>query len=140
MTYGNRLVALGAAFMVGLVAPSAAFAQDNAVGAQVFSASCAVCHGADGKGDGEFGDVLTVKPANLTRLSANNDGVFPYLRVFHTIDGRTTIRAHGPAIMPIWGDTFAGEIGEAGGPFGRELLIRAKIVALVDYIETLQVE
>jgi len=140
MSYSNRLAVLMTATAMVFAASSAALAQDNTVGADAFNASCAVCHGADGKGDGEFGDVLTVKPINLTRLSANNDGVFPYLKVFHAIDGRTTIRSHGPAIMPIWGDAFASEIGESAGPFGSELLIRAKIVALVDYIETLQVE
>jgi len=140
MFQGKRLVALAAVVGFGIAMPGIAWAQENLVGADVYNVSCAVCHGSSGQGNGEFADVLTVKPADLTKLSANNDGVFPYLRVFQTIDGRTTIRAHGPAVMPIWGDSFAAGIGETAGPFGRELLIRAKIVALVDYVETLQVE
>ncbi|RYE46720.1 MAG: cytochrome c [Hyphomicrobiales bacterium] len=92
----------------------------------------------DGRGGGEFADVLTVRPPDLTKLSQKNDGVFPYLRVFQTIDGRASIRAHGTPVMPIWGDTFTKEIGQAAGPFGTELLVRARIVALVDYIETIQ--
>jgi mono/diheme cytochrome c family protein len=113
-------------------------AQDNQLGSDTYQAACAVCHGPAGQGDGEFSDVLTVKPPNLTLLSANNDGVFPYLDVFRTVDGRTTIRAHGSAVMPIWGDTFKREIGESAGPFGAEILVRARIVALVDYLESLQ--
>lgn len=84
--------------------------------------------------------MLTVQPPNLTTLTSQNEGVFPYLDVFHTIDGRTTIRAHGTSEMPIWGDYFSRQIGEAAGPFGRELLIRAQVVALVDYIESLQTQ
>lgn len=140
MSRGKRLVALAAAVGFGFAVPGTGLAQENPVGADAYNVSCAVCHGTSGQGDGEFADVLTVKPPNLTRLSAENDGEFPYLQVFHAIDGRTTIRAHGSAAMPIWGDFFAAGIGEAGGPYGKELLIRAKIVALVDYVETLQVE
>jgi mono/diheme cytochrome c family protein len=108
------------------------------VGEEAYRVSCAVCHGSTGQGDGEFADVLTVKPTNLTTLSAQNDGVFPYLEVFQAVDGRTTIRAHGTAVMPIWGDYFKRQIGDVAGPFGSELLARARITALVDYIETLQ--
>lgn len=113
-------------------------AQDNTVGSEIYRTSCAVCHGTDGKGSGEFGAELTVKPANLTLLSARNDGVFPFLEVFQFIDGRSQVGAHGTRTMPIWGDVFKGGIGESAGPFGAELLIRARMVALVDYIETLQ--
>jgi mono/diheme cytochrome c family protein len=120
-------------------APSVAVqAQDNTVGAGAFAISCAVCHGSTGQGDGEFADVLAVKPANLTQLAANNNGVFPFLKVFQTVDGRAMIPAHGTRIMPIWGDSFSRAIGEGAGPFGQELLIRAKIVALVEYVEALQ--
>lgn len=127
-----------AAFAALLMAAGAAKAQDTAIGAEIFRTSCAVCHGTTGQGDGEFADVLTVKPANLTKLSARNDGVFPFLSVFQFIDGRATVRAHGTSLMPIWGDAFAATVGDAAGPFGSELMVRAKIVALVDYIETLQ--
>ena len=124
--------------LLGLAVAVPSLAQDNQLGSDTYQAACAVCHGPTGQGDGEFSDVLTVKPPNLTLLSANNDGVFPYLDVFRTVDGRTTIRAHGSAVMPIWGNTFKREIGESAGPFGSEILVRARIVALVDYLESLQ--
>jgi mono/diheme cytochrome c family protein len=126
--------------IVGLALAAPASAQDiaNVIGEEAFRVSCAVCHGATGDGNGEFADVLTVKPADLTKISAKNDGVFPYLKVFQAVDGRTTLRAHGTAVMPIWGDYFKRQAGESAGPFGAELLARARVVALVDYVESLQ--
>lgn len=121
---------------LGLV--SAALGQDNAVGADAYRTSCAVCHGANAQGDGEFANLLKVRPPNLTLLSSQNNGEFPFLKVLQTIDGRAVVPAHGTRIMPIWGDTFEREVGESAGPYGAELLIRARIVALVDYIESLQ--
>lgn len=127
---------VGALTVMSFATPG--IAQDNQLGADTFGVACAVCHGSAGQGDGEFAGVLTVRPPDLTKLSAGNDGIFPYLRVFQTVDGRTSIRAHGTPVMPIWGDTFTREIGQAAGPFGAELLVRARIVALVDYVESLQ--
>lgn len=119
---------------LGLALPGSA--QDNSVGEAAYNVACAVCHGSTGQGNGEFADVLAVKPPDLTKLSASNDGVFPYLKVFQTVDGRTTVRAHGSSVMPIWGDHFTRDV-DAGG-YGAELLVRARIVALVDYVESLQ--
>lgn len=117
---------------------SAALAQDNLVGEKEYERSCAICHGNAGQGNGEFGLLLTVKPSDLTRLTADNDGVFPFLDVFQTIDGRAIVRGHGSP-MPIWGATFTADVGDAAGPYGAELVIRARIVALVEYIEGLQI-
>ena len=94
--------------------------------------------GANAQGDGEFANLLKVRPPNLTLLSSQNNGEFPFLKVLQTIDGRAVVPAHGTRIMPIWGDTFEREVGESAGPYGAELLIRARIVALADYIESLQ--
>ena len=101
--------------------------------------ACAVCHGVDGKGDGEFAQHLNVKPKDLTQLAKNaSDGKFPYLDVLMAIDGRTGVRGHGMANMPIWGDVFAADAGEMGGPYGAELIVRARLVAVVDYVNSLQ--
>ncbi|HZY48284.1 MAG TPA: cytochrome c [Devosia sp.] len=126
--------------LAGLGLASSSVGQDNPTGADAFRTTCAVCHGSGGQGDGEFADVMTVKPPNLTLLSEKY-GEFPYLRVFHAVDGRTTIPAHGSRVMPIWGDYFRLKAEEAGGGKGgseNELLIRAQIVALVDYVQSLQ--
>ena len=84
-----------AGVLLFLGASSTGYAQDNQIGADAYTAACAVCHGSDGKGAGEFADVLTVAPPDLTVLKAQNDDVFPYLDVFQIVDGRTTLRAHG---------------------------------------------
>ncbi len=118
--------------MVGTTA-----AEENQIGAETFAKYCVVCHGPTGVGDGEFADVLKVKPADLTTLAAKNNGEFPYLGTLRTIDGRTMVRGHA-GMMPVWGDVLKNEIGDTAGPYGAELLIRAQMVALVDYIETLQ--
>lgn len=139
MRIDGRLVALSAGLAMMISSGAPAVAQDNTIGKEAYTVSCAVCHGSDGRGGGEFADVLNVAPPDLTRLTANtSDKVFPYLYVFETVDGRASIRAHGTPEMPIWGDTFKRRVGEEAGPFGAELLIRAKIVALVDYVESLQ--
>ena len=123
---------------VGLGIASSGMAQDNVVGKAAYDVACAVCHGSSGQGGGEFADILTVKPPDLTAISARNDGVFPYLKVFQIVDGRTTVRAHGTSVMPIWGDYFRREVEGGSGGFGTELMVRARIVALVDYVESLQ--
>jgi mono/diheme cytochrome c family protein len=132
----RRLLFASLMMATGLVTP--AMAQDNTVGLETYQENCAVCHGATGVGDGQFASLLTVKTADLTLLSSKNNGQFPFLDVFRIIDGRTTLRAHGSSAMPIWGDVFKSEIGASAGPFGSEALVRAKIVSLVDYLETLQ--
>jgi len=126
------------ALVIGLGLASSGMAQDNEVGKAAYGAACAVCHGSSGQGGGEFADVLTVKPPDLTAIAARNNGEFPYLKVFQIVDGRTTLRAHGTSVMPIWGDYFKREFEGSSGGFGSELLVRARIVALVDYIESLQ--
>jgi mono/diheme cytochrome c family protein len=130
-------MALVSALLI-LATTSAGYGQENKIGADAFATACAVCHGSDAKGGGEFASVLTVKPPDLTTLKARNDGIYPYLDVFHIVDGRATLRAHGTSAMPIWGDTFKQEIGDLAGPFGSELLVRARITALVDYLESIQ--
>lgn len=127
---------VGALAMLMSVAPGVA-QQANKLGEALFMDSCAACHGTDGASHGEFAEMLTVRPSDLTLIAKNNNGVFPYLDVFHIVDGRAIVRAHGSA-MPIWGQTFAPESVEDSNPYGRELIVRAKITALVDYVESLQ--
>lgn len=131
-------IALALTLAVGLGVSSSGVAQDNTVGEAAYAVACAVCHGSSGQGGGEFADILTIKPPDLTTISARNDGQFPYLKVFQIVDGRTTLRAHGTPVMPIWGDYFSREVEGNSGGYGSELLVRARIVALVDYIESLQ--
>ena len=56
-----------------LALPAAAFAEDATsfgieAGHDEFMISCSSCHGTSAKGDGPVAEVLTVKPADLTRI------------------------------------------------------------------------
>jgi mono/diheme cytochrome c family protein len=69
------------------------------LGKNEFLQSCASCHGASGKGDGPVANSLSPRPADLTKLSEANNGVFPVLRVHEVIDGRIERLVHGSREM-----------------------------------------
>lgn len=117
---------------------SPVLAQDAALSADQYTTECAVCHGASGKGDGVMAKILTVKPADLTVLAKNNGGEYPFLRVFQTIDGRTQVTGHGDRAMPIWGDVFQADSSLPPGSYGSEQMVRARVLELVYYIQSIQ--
>ena len=98
---------------------------------------CATCHGATGKGNGEMAALMVFKPANLTQLSTQNKGEFPFWRVYRAIDGREIVRGHGSREMPLWGFVFQVEEG-ANGTSAQQDLVRGRIWQLVYYLESLQ--
>lgn len=79
---------------------------DASSGAAMYKTYCAVCHGTAGKGDGPAASVLKVAPGDLTRLSRNNGGKFPELRVYGILEGTVSLPSHGSREMPMWGDLF----------------------------------
>ena len=118
---------------------ASANAQDNDLGRQLYQESCSTCHGASGLGDGEFAQYMNVRPSNLTQIAMKqSDKKFSFLDVFMIVDGRTGVRGHGSTDMPIWGSVFQRDLGNTGGPYGSELMTRARLVALVDYLESMQ--
>jgi len=123
---------------------SAAHAQEDAeLGKREYMRSCASCHGVTGKGDGPIGKSLTKPPADLTKLSENNKGMFPVSRVYAVIDGRIQIMIHGPRDMPVWGDTYTRGLTDRlpQGFMSKDLadaLVRVRILVLVEYLSTLQ--
>ena len=64
-----------------LIWAGAPFAQDAQMGAERFLTYCATCHGIDATGQGPMAGVLVIKPVDLTKLAANNNGTFPMARV-----------------------------------------------------------
>ena len=50
-------------------------------GEEMFVTYCAVCHGRDAKGGGPAARALRVPAADLTQLTAKNNGKFPELKV-----------------------------------------------------------
>ncbi len=113
-----------------------AMAQQSA-GENEYMIACAGCHGESGKGEGPFAELLTIHVPGLTGLSAANEGVFPFLDTLMAIDGRTGVRGHGGP-MPIWGDRFEASALEESGFYGSELIVRGRLMALVEYIESIQ--
>ncbi len=105
-----------------------------------FVNSCASCHGRDGKGAGFLTRVFRgVDPGDLTQLSANNGGNFPFERVFEVIDGRLEVAAHGERKMPVWGDRYMVEsMGDFGPDSQNEQRVRARVLELSYYLQTIQ--
>lgn len=118
-------------------------AQNFDRGKYEFEAHCAVCHGLSGRGDGSFAQLFRAGTllGNLTELSKKNNGVFPFQRVYETIDGTQNVEAHGTQLMPIWGPRYRFEAGRRSGddfPADSEAYVRARILALTEYVYRLQ--
>lgn len=112
------------------------------IGKREYEANCVVCHGVKGKGDGPFNQVLTIKTPDLTVLSKNNDGLFPVSRVLEVIDGRNVVKGHGTREMPIWGDIYTSQASPQFDdyPYNAALFVWARTLALIDYLNRLQVK
>jgi len=135
-----RAIVVGASLSA---APVLTYAQVVDIGRREYSNSCAVCHGASGRGDGPLARQLKTSVADLTRIEANNNGILPVDRIYAVIDGRQAVETHGPRDMPLWGNVFSTDVA-AGLCFGLaspkelESLVKGRIFALIGYIHTLQ--
>lgn len=128
--------AIAAIILILVVHPT--LAQEMSYGEAEFKASCAGCHGSDGRGDGPLAAQLGRPPTDLTALAASNGGGFPYWKVFAIIDGRYVVPGHGTREMPVWGREFLSADTDTYGPMGGEASTRERILALAEYIATLQ--
>ena len=111
------------------------------VGKHEYVSNCAVCHGKSGKGGGPYAAITVTRIPVLTVLSKNNGGVFPFARVYATIDGTDEVKAHGTRDMPIWGTEYRFKGAEQYGELSvriPESYVRARILALTEYIYRLQ--
>ena len=113
----------------------------SAMGRVTFNRYCASCHGLKADGSGPVARMLKIPPADLRRLSIENDGEFPADRVNATIDGREDVKGHGNRDMPVWGEVFQTTlVANPADPeeSGEDRAVR-KTRELVLYIQTLQV-
>jgi len=104
-------------------------------GQTMYKEYCAVCHGADAKGQGPFAPTLKVPPADLTTLAKRHGGKFPYEYVSGVLRfGPGPNILHGASDMPTWGPIFQ--------YFDRndERAVRQRIKNLCNYLSTLQGE
>jgi len=106
------------AFIIGAIALGASttlYAQQAGsasqgvdVGKYLYESHCAICHGSSGTGS-DRGPYWSKPVPDLTTLSNRNGGVFPFMRVYETIDGRNEVQTHGPRDMPVWGKEFTAQ-------------------------------
>ena len=122
--------------MIGTLAVVAAPApaQDNPA-KTAYLRYCAACHGETGKGDGLVSTFLRPKPTDLTQIAKTHGGEFPTAWLTRVIDGRQEVGAHGKADMPVWGEVFREEAGEAPAA---EAMVRSKVGLINEYVRTLQ--
>ena len=99
--------------------------------------ACSICHGAFGRGDGSMANMLEKAPADLTQLSKNNGGVFPWRFVYETIDGRLLTDAHGQRDMPIWGEVWTRAV-PAEQARQSDVYVKGRILELMLYLDAIQ--
>jgi len=134
---GIRLKSTLVAFaMLPALLPAVASAEDAGVveaGKNRFIQYCAVCHGEDAKGNGPFATLLNKQPPDLTVLTKNNGGSFPFNRIFDAIDGRSGLHgAHGTKDMPIWGGEWK------GSSVASETALRGRVLEMIIYLQSVQ--
>ncbi|NOT54186.1 MAG: cytochrome c [Deltaproteobacteria bacterium] len=133
------LALMGGCVLWGMRAPASAQTSPEqevmAAGKPVFEQYCATCHGGDAKGGGVASNMLTVKPADLTMISKNNNGTFPFWRMYGVVDGREQIKGHGTRDMPIWGAEFR---TQAASNITAQSQVRGRILELVYYLQSIQ--
>jgi mono/diheme cytochrome c family protein len=119
-------------------------AQTVSLGEFEYRNSCAVCHGEDGTGNGPFAGMMEIGPVDLTVLQRNNGGVFPVERLYKAIDGSEDVKAHGMRDMPVWGTRYIARIDNDPAfdysPDERRRYARNRILALIEYLSTIQAE
>ncbi len=103
-----------------------------ASGKEMYTAYCASCHGADGKGNGPAASALKAVPSDLTAIQKANGGKFPTEHVYEIINGRAGTPAHGSSDMPVWGPVFRRLSGS------HDAEVQQRISNLTDYIKSLQ--
>jgi mono/diheme cytochrome c family protein len=139
MTRSKVFCVLAVASAVTFAGPAWAEARSE-LGKVEYESNCVMCHGASGKGDGFYTQYLKIPVPDLTTIAKRNGGVFPADRLIEVIDGRQALKGHGPRGMPIWGASYTEQANEyyRGFGFSGEQYVRARILALVDYLYTLQ--
>ncbi len=106
-------------------------------GRALFMQNCAVCHGADARGDGEMARAMTRPPKDLTLIALRNGDSFPRARVMSTIDGYAKSDLSGPG-MPEFGALLQGDLVPFDSGDGKPTPTPRKLVALLEYIESVQ--
>ncbi|MGH7894397.1 MAG: c-type cytochrome [Candidatus Binatia bacterium] len=95
---------------------------------------CGACHGPGGKGDGIAGSFMRPKPPDLTQIAKQSGGTFPLKKVMRYVDGTDDVRAHGDPDMPVWGEVFRDQSGDAT----RRAEVQGKLLLITEYLQSIQ--
>ncbi|SMX27330.1 Cytochrome c [Pelagimonas phthalicica] len=126
----------GVAALVGVVACGEMETESERRGKDLYTSFCVSCHGVRGVADGPLAQSLPVAPADLSQLSASNDGVFPTERVMVQVFGYPGKFHQG--LMPEFGPLLEGEQVEWVSPSGEKTLTPRALLDIVAYVKTLQ--
>ena len=129
-------VATVATVLLGACMPENTMPQ-AADGRALFMENCAVCHGADAKGNGELARGLAKPPRDLTLIQLRHKDVFPRAKVMSIVDGYTRLASDRPG-MPEFGALLEGDLVPFDSGDGRQTPTPRKLVALVAYLESIQ--
>ena len=126
------MTGLGIAGLVAACAP-----EPQKTGAALdYATYCAACHGPSGRGNGPAAVGMQPAPADLTVLASQNGGVFPKSRVMGQLVGYTMGRSE--SHMPVFDALRDGPVVMYDDGSGQRVATPARLVALADYIQTLQ--
>ncbi|MCD1619984.1 cytochrome c [Salipiger manganoxidans] len=125
--------------LLGLAACMDSAMPEPSDGRALYGDYCAGCHGAAGRGDGPLAAGMTPPPADLTLIAARNGGELPRAQVLSTIDGYSRVHPDGPG-MPEFGALLQGDLVPYDSGDGTLTPTPRRLVALLEYLETLQVE
>lgn len=107
-------------------------------GRYLYKKYCSTCHGMRAHGVGSNATPLKISPTNLTLLSKNNDGIFPFWEIYRVIDGRAEVLNHGPRDMPVWGVWFQIPDDEVSTETQWGDQVRGRIWQLLMYLQSIQ--
>jgi mono/diheme cytochrome c family protein len=127
--------------LLPVLALAACVDPETPTGAEDFATYCSACHGMSGRGDGGVAATLARSPADLTRLTAQNGGVFPGTRVMAKIWGYTGARPGQSAdasVMPEFASLLQGDLVPYDGGDGIATPTPVRLVQLAEYLQSLQ--
>lgn len=108
-------------------------------GRSLFMENCAVCHGANARGDGAMARAMRKAPADLTLISVRHGDRFPRAKVLSIIDGYARSDMNGPN-MPEFGELLKGDLIPLDTGDGIQTPTPRKLVALLEYLESIQTQ
>ena len=110
------------------------------LGKGVYNSLCTNCHGPDGKGMGEIGQLFSATPPDLTKLAKQAGGQFPFADTYTVIINGRKVVGHGPLEMPVWGDYFMADALQDRGLSKSDAMFAAtgRALSVTYYLESIQ--